>query len=178
MSDAPAQSYTLARKIIPKRLQPFLRGLRKRLSRPGALKEPYRSVFSYTQAHPVRQANLVRLCGLIEQRGVLDASSKCGVLDGGTAALMAYCTKDRPIHLLDSWEGLPAITTEDGDGGRWVGQVVGSPKRVQTIMREPSVHCCFSSQALVAHQSLGFLQTRTPLAVAQMTNGYPLSLKN
>jgi O-methyltransferase len=139
MSDSPAQSYAIARKIIPKRLQPFFRGLRKRLSRPRALKEPYRSVFSYTQAHPVRQENLVRLCGLIEQRDVPGCIVECGVLDGGTAALMAYCMKDRQIHLFDSWEGLPEVTPEDGDGGRWAGQVVGSPKRVQAIMRELNI---------------------------------------
>lgn len=139
MSDAPQQSYKIARKFIPKRLQPFLRGFRKRLARPQALEQPYKSVFSYTQAHPVRQRNLVRLCGLIEQRKVPGSIVECGVLDGGTAALMAYSTKTRSIHLFDSWEGLPEITAEDGDGGEWVGQVVGSPKRVQAIMRELGV---------------------------------------
>jgi hypothetical protein len=60
------------------------------------------------------------------------------VLDGGMAALMAQATaaSARPVHLFDAWEGLPTTTTEDGEESRkWVGEVVGSPRRVLAIMR-------------------------------------------
>lgn len=136
--DAPIQSYPLLRKFLPKSLQPMLRGLRKRLNRPAELKEPYRSVYPFTQAHPTRQQNLIRLADIIEREAVPGAVVECGVLDGGTAALMAFGTKGsgRAVHLFDSWEGLPATTAEDGDGGMWAGQVVGSPKRVVSVMHQ------------------------------------------
>jgi O-methyltransferase len=141
MSDAPWQKYKLLRKIIPSSLQPFLRGVRKRLARPPALQEPYRSVFPFTQAHRLRQEHLVLLAETIDRDGVAGSIVECGVLDGGTAALMAYGTKKsgRPIHLFDSWEGLPNVTEEDGDAGMWSGQVVGSPRRVVAIMNKLGV---------------------------------------
>ena len=134
MSDAPIQSYRLLRKVLPKSLQPILRGLRKRLSMPSGLPEPYRTVFPYTQAHPTRQENLLRLAKLIDERKVPGALVECGVLDGGTAAIMAFGCSLREVHLFDSWEGLPAVTAEDGDAAMWSGQVVGNPKRVVAVM--------------------------------------------
>ena len=68
---APAQSWRWLRPLLPKRLQPYLRGLRKRVQRLSTeLEEPYRTVFPYTQAHPVRQRSLVDLCGLIDRERV------------------------------------------------------------------------------------------------------------
>jgi O-methyltransferase len=133
-ADAPIQSYRTLRRLVPKSLHPYLRGIRKRLTRP-ALAEPYRTVFSYTQAHATRQENLVRLAHEIDDLGILGAIVECGVLDGGTAALMACSTKSRPVHLFDSWEGLPEITAEDGDAGMWAGDVVGSPRRVVSVFK-------------------------------------------
>src|SRR4051812_41648757 len=83
---APRQSFRWARPFIPKKLQPILRGLRKRvqlLSNRTALLEPYRSVFPYTQAATVRQHNLVRLAETIERECIPGALVECGVLDGG-----------------------------------------------------------------------------------------------
>lgn len=62
---------------------------------------------------------------------------ECGVLDGGTAALMAFGSRSsgRAVHLFDSWEGLPATTPEDGDAAMWSGEDVGSPKRVLAVMK-------------------------------------------
>lgn len=136
--DAPAQNYPVLRKLIPRSLQPFLRGLRKRIftaSRPK--EEPFRTVFPYTQAHPSRQRNLLRLARDIDARAVSGAVVECGVLDGGTAALMAFgsAKSAREVHLFDSWAGLPEITEKDGDAQMWVGDIVGSPKRVVSVMR-------------------------------------------
>jgi O-methyltransferase len=142
---APAQSVRWLRPLIPKRLQPSLRGLRKRYQRRSlTLDEPYRSVFPYTQAHPVRQRSLVDLCERIDRERVAGAVVECGVLDGGTAALMAWATNGsnpaRPVHLFDAWEGLPETTSEDGaDAAVWTGEVVGSPKRVLAIMEKLGV---------------------------------------
>ena len=135
MSDAPIQSYRLLRKVLPKSLQPTLRGIRKQLSMPKGLPEPFRTVFPYTQVHRTRQGNLLRLAKLIDERRVPGAIVECGVLDGGTAAIMAFGCKLREVHLFDSWEGLPAVTAEDGDAAMWSGQVVGSPKRVIAVMK-------------------------------------------
>ena len=101
------------------------------------LEEPYRTVSPYTLASPSRQENLVRLAKEIENRGIAGAVVECGVLDGGTAALMAHATASsgREIHLFDAWRGLPEVTPEDGaESKQWVGQAVGSPKRVVKVM--------------------------------------------
>jgi O-methyltransferase len=135
---APRQSFRLLRILLPKKLQPWVRGLRKRWRlRSIKLDEPYRSVYPYVAASLHRQKNLVRLSEYIEQHGIEGAVVECGVLDGGTAALMAYSTKQsgRPIHLFDAWVGMPETTEYDGEESKkWVGQAVGSPKRVAQIM--------------------------------------------
>jgi O-methyltransferase len=132
-ANVPAQTWSWLRPFIPKKLQPYIRGARKRLSG-GAkdLPEPYRSAFPYTVAHPIRQQTLVELGQRIERENVPGAIVECGVLDGGTAALMAWATRDsgRPVHLFDAWEGLPETTSKDGEeSAKWVGSVVGSPAR-------------------------------------------------
>jgi O-methyltransferase len=140
MSDAPDQQYRMLRRVLPKRLQPLLRGLRKRFQRSRRrLDEPYRTVFPYTQCSLERQQNLVRLCENVEREGVDGAIVECGVLDGGAAALMAWATRSsgRPVHLFDAWQGLPAPTVEDGSAAEaWAGEVVGSPRRVLAVMRK------------------------------------------
>src|SRR5688572_9849545 len=94
-SDAPPQNWRWVRPLIPRRLQPVLRGLRKRCQRIFLeLDEPYRTVFPYTQAHPVRQRNLVAMAGVVDRDGVPGAIVECGVLDGGTAALLAWASRD------------------------------------------------------------------------------------
>lgn len=141
--DAPEQSYQWLRPFIPKKLQPWLRGIRKKWQlRSLDLDEPYRTIFTYTQVSQTRQQNLVRLSQFVEQQNIAGAVVECGVLDGGTAALMAYATKKsiRPIHLFDAWLGLPESTKEDGEGSKkWSGQVVGSPRRVAKIMSKLSI---------------------------------------
>jgi hypothetical protein len=59
------------------------------------LDEPYACVFPYTQAHRDRQRNIVRLAGLIDSERIAGDLVECGVLDGGTAALMAHATENR-----------------------------------------------------------------------------------
>ena len=142
---APRQSWRWLRPFLPKRLQPFLRGLRKRYQRLFLkLDEPYRSVFPYTQSHPVRQQSVVRLARLVVDQGVPGHFVECGVLDGGTAALAAWASAHgdpvREVHLFDAWRGLPGTTSEDGDVAvAWTGQVVGSPNRVLALMKTMGV---------------------------------------
>lgn len=135
---APKQSFRWLRWLIPGRLQPWLRGFRKRMQlRDTALDEPFRTVFPFTQASMARQQNLVRLCEKLEAASVEGAIVECGVLDGGTAALMGATTKasGRPLHLFDAWQGLPRSTAQDGaEARKWEGQVVGSPERVEQVL--------------------------------------------
>ena len=134
--DAPAQQFQRLRRLVPKKLHPYLRSLRKRVEHSHrSLPEPFRTVYPFTQVHLLRQENLLALCRDIDHCGVPGAIVECGVLDGGTAALMAYGSKDRPVHLFDSWEGLPEMTEKDGDAGLWVGDIIGSPRRVVTILK-------------------------------------------
>jgi O-methyltransferase len=136
---APPQQWSWLRPVLPKRLQPLLRGLRKRikLRKTHALAEPFRTIYPYTQVHLIRQKSLLRLGRLIEEQNIPGACIECGVLDGGTAALIAHATagSGRAIHLFDAWQGLPEATAEDGDDAKqWAGQVVGSPRRVRNVL--------------------------------------------
>ena len=137
--DAPPKQHRWLRMLLPKRLQPIVRGVRRRWQlRRLALDEPYRTVYPYTVVAPSRQQSLVRLAAVIEAEGVPGAVVECGVLDGGTAGLMALKTagSGRPVHLFDAWQGLPETTGKDGELSKeWVGEVVGSPRRVAKLMK-------------------------------------------
>lgn len=84
----------------------------------------------------------MRLATQIEANNVSGAVVECGVLDGGTAALMAFGTagSGRDVHLFDSWEGLPATSEKDGDAGMWAGEVVGSQRRVVSIFKTLNIN--------------------------------------
>jgi O-methyltransferase len=93
--------------------------------------------------HPTRQENLLRLANDVELRNVPGVVVECGVLDGGTAALMAYGTAQsgRKVHLFDSWRGLPDPSEKDGQAAEaWAGDVVGSPKRVIRVMKRLNIN--------------------------------------
>jgi O-methyltransferase len=107
-----------------------------------------------------RQQNLVRLCEIIEQAGIAGSILECGVLDGGGSALMAFATRrsGRPVHMFDSWEGLPITTAKDGaTGEKWIGQCVGSPARVFEVMQALGIE----STRLHAHR--GWFHETFPL---------------
>lgn len=144
VSEAPPQRWTWLRPLLPKRLQPYLRGLRKRQKWRtwGRLKGPFRTIYPFTQVNGTRQRNLFRLCQELDQQKLEGDIVECGVLDGGTAALMGYATagSNRRIHLFDAWEGLPQPSARDGAQAQsWEGQVVGSPARVSKVMRKLNV---------------------------------------
>jgi O-methyltransferase len=136
---APQQQYRLLRKLLPGRLQPLLRGLKKRLTRRRLkLSEPYYTVYPFIQASPSRQESLVKLAEKVDREGIPGAIVECGVLDGGASALMAYgsSASGRPVHMFDAWRGLPETVEKDGSESRkWAGDVVGSPKRAARVMK-------------------------------------------
>jgi len=139
MRNAPDQPLRLLRTLIPKRYQPWLRGIHRGLAALGMqLEEPFRTAFPYTQVHPNRLRALAQHARTVCGTGVAGDVVECGVLDGGAAAIMAAFTREcrKRIHLFDAWEGLPQRSTEDGPlADPWVGDVVGSPRRVLRIMR-------------------------------------------
>ena len=138
LRDAPEQTFPFLRKLLPKALHPYARGLRKRLQKSRlTLEEPYASVYEFTQVSPARQRSIHGKATALVADGVEGDFVECGVLDGGTAALLAHAAKgdERRVHLFDAWQGLPEITEEDGeDSRRFVGDVVGSPRRVRAVL--------------------------------------------
>jgi O-methyltransferase len=140
MQNAPVQNYQWLRMLLPRRLQPFIRGIRKQwLLKKLALEEPFASVYPFTVVSPDRQKNLLKLGETIEREKIPGAVVECGVLDGGTSALMAFATAQsgRPVHMFDSWSGLPKSTAEDKEEGKkWEGQLVGSQHRVMKCMEK------------------------------------------
>jgi O-methyltransferase len=70
---------------------------------------------------------------------------ECGVCNGGTAAVLArfasHSRLNRNVWLLDSFQGMPEITPEDGIGvsndpaEAHVGKEVGDPERVNDVLR-------------------------------------------
>ncbi|MEO1470290.1 MAG: TylF/MycF/NovP-related O-methyltransferase [Pseudomonadota bacterium] len=136
--DAPRQSWGLIRRILPKSLHPFARGLKKRLFREGYRpEEPFCWTYPFTQVSRRRQESILEKTEALVRDGVAGDFVECGVLDGGTAALMAYAARadDRRVHLFDAWAGMPEIALQDGEGSRkWVGDIVGSPRRVRAVL--------------------------------------------
>ena len=45
--------------------------------------------------------------------------AEVGVYRGGSARLMCEVKGDRPLHLFDTFEGLPELTSDDGSGSRF-----------------------------------------------------------
>lgn len=137
-NDAPHQPYPILRRLIPKKLHPLARSISKRLTqetyRP---EEPYCWTYAYTGLSMRRQESILEKATVLVADGVEGDFVECGVLDGGTSALLAYAARhdDRRIHLFDAWQGLPDTVPEDGEGAKkWVGDVVGSPKRVRNVL--------------------------------------------
>ncbi|MDY6893755.1 MAG: TylF/MycF/NovP-related O-methyltransferase, partial [Chloroflexota bacterium] len=102
-----------------------------RLSRPGSLRDSFKTVRQihqvrgYTAVFPHRLATLYRLSKDVDARSVPGDIVECGVYNGGSSALMAsVCTKsplNRNIWLFDSFEGLPQPTENDGELARTCG---------------------------------------------------------
>jgi hypothetical protein len=100
----------------------------------------------YTLLSPERAQNLYRLARRIERERVPGDVIECGVCNGGSAALLASSATrsrlKRTVWLLDSFQGMPDITPEDGVafGGRTaeshVGQEVGDIDRVKEVLRQ------------------------------------------
>lgn len=101
-------------------------------------------ILPYTLVSLERARNLHWLAQGIEQDRIPGDVLECGVCNGGTAAILASSATrsrlKRTVWLLDSFQGMPEVTPEDGVavGGRTaeshVGQEVGSIKRVKEVL--------------------------------------------
>jgi O-methyltransferase len=92
-----------------------------------------------TLVGPERVHNLYALAKRIEEENIPGDVIECGVCNGGTAALLArFSTRsqlDRTMWLLDSFEGMPATTAEDGEAAKaHIGKEVGNIERVKRAL--------------------------------------------
>ncbi len=104
-----------------------------------------KAVLPYTLVSPERIQSLCRLARRIEEEHIPGDVMECGVCNGGTAAVLArFATRsrlNRTVWLLDSFEGMPKPTENDGVStlGRTaeshVGQEVGDVQKVKQILR-------------------------------------------
>jgi O-methyltransferase len=104
-----------------------------------------RKVLPYTLVGRERILSLYRLASRIEKERIPGDVIECGVCNGGTAAVLArFATRsrlNRTAWLLDSFQGMPDVTPEDGAGlggdtaESHIGKEVGDPERVKQILR-------------------------------------------
>jgi O-methyltransferase len=86
-----------------------------------------------------RVHNLYVLAKRIEIENIPGDVIECGVCNGGTAALLArFATRSRlkrTMWLLDSFEGMPLTTAEDGEAAKaHIGKEVGDIDRVKRAL--------------------------------------------
>jgi O-methyltransferase len=103
-----------------------------------------KTVLPYTLLGPERIKNLCRLARRIDRENIPGDVIECGVCNGGSAAVLArFATRsrlNRTVWLLDSFQGMPEITAEDGVGvgddpaEGHVGKEVGDPTRVKDVL--------------------------------------------
>src|SRR5713226_1204951 len=130
-----------------------------------------KTVRPYTLVSPQRIQNLCRLARRIEREHIPGDVMECGVCNGGTAAVLArfatHSTLNRTVWLLDSFQGMPEITPEDGVGvggdpaEAHVGKEVGDPARVNEVLR--SIRADVSRVRIVS----GWFQDTFPLVTAK-----------
>jgi O-methyltransferase len=99
-----------------------------------------RIVRPYTLVDPDRIRSLCSLARRVESEKIPGDVVECGVCNGGTAAILAhFATRSklgRTVWLLDSFQGMPEPTGNDGESAReHVGKEVGDPARVQEVLR-------------------------------------------
>lgn len=98
-----------------------------------------RMVKPYTLVSPKRLLNLFDLADRVERDGLSGDFVECGVYNGGSAAIIAHIAAasrtSRKVWLLDSFQGMPHPTIEDGEAAvDYAGEVVGDPQKVRTVL--------------------------------------------
>jgi Macrocin-O-methyltransferase (TylF) len=93
----------------------------------------------YTLVGHDRIRSMYDLARRIESENIPGDVVECGVCNGGTAAIMGhFATRSqlgRTLWLLDSFEGMPETTAEDGERARpHIGKEVGDISRVRAVL--------------------------------------------
>lgn len=86
-----------------------------------------------------RILNLYQLAVRLDREGIPGDFVECGVANGGTGAVLAYCAAQSPLNrsvwLFDSFGGMPETSVEDGEVSRaYVGQVLGNVENVRSAL--------------------------------------------
>jgi len=124
--------------------------LRERLGRYGRhlralfAPEPFRTVLPYTMVGLKRLRTLDELAHRIDTLGIPGDIVECGACNGGSGAILARVASQsahqRRTWLLDSFAGLPAASSEDGDmAAEYTGLCQAHPANVKRVLRESGV---------------------------------------
>ncbi|CAM3597950.1 TylF/MycF/NovP-related O-methyltransferase [Smaragdicoccus niigatensis] len=95
------------------------------LARGAALHAKLRSG-GWTMTSSRHGRTLYALARDIRRNGVPGALIDCGARNGGSSVLLGSGAGDRTVWALDSFEGLPSLTAEDGRDASWAGELKGS----------------------------------------------------
>ena len=105
--------------------------------------ELFAAVKPYTMVDEPRLRTLAGLVRRVDANKIPGDIVECGVCNGGSAAVLAHSAETvRRLWLLDSFEGMPGTTAEDGaEAARCVGQTRGSEANVYRILGEVGTVC-------------------------------------
>ena len=133
----------------------------------------------YTMTHPRRCRHLWKACKQVLSRNVPGCFVECGVWRGGSSAIMALAMKNagsqRPLHLFDSFEGLPEPTKDDGtnaavlSGGRNAGELApinqcqAGLEEVRHLMLD-----VIKADPSLVHFHVGWFQNTLPTATGHL----------
>jgi len=123
-------------------------------------------VGEYTVVSADRLRNLAHLCQHLRHHNVPGDFVECGVMKGGSAALMSRFLENRHLWLYDTFSGMPAPGPEDGDEAKkWQGKCLGTQAEVRHIMGLVGTSAdCYTLQAGLFSRS--FTNARQPGQVA------------
>lgn len=164
----------LPKKMAESRWMWFLKGLPV-LPRAAAMFRVRR----YTMTTPVRCRRLWDSCQQVLQQNVPGAFVECGVWKGGSSGIMALALKnagqERPLHLFDSFEGLPEPTAMDGEqaaaysGGRNQGKLatVNQCRAGLDVVRHLILDKIKMPEKL-AHFHVGWFQNTVPVDAGKL----------
>jgi len=108
---------------------------------PGTSRYPL--VVDHTYLPPARLKALERHVAQVERQRIPGNVVECGVAAGGSAAVLGMaldrCASERTLYLFDTFDGLPAPSTQDPDyenAVKWTGQCRGTLGDVQSLFSD------------------------------------------
>jgi O-methyltransferase len=134
---------------------------------------------NHTMTQAQRCRNLWDICRRTLKQNVPGALVECGVWRGGSVAIMGlaaeHLRQERPLHLFDSFEGLPEPGSEDGAKAVEYSGNKGSGRLVSISRCEASVqdvqHYLFEELRLkrnTVHFHVGWFQDTVPPAATKI----------